>query len=144
MPWQQWKTSHLWHERDISHSSVERIIAPDATILADFMLARMTEVIRNMKVYEDRMTENLKASRGLFFSESILLKLVERGLTREEAYALVQRNAMIAWEKRRDFKEVLLEDDAVLRHLSREEIAGAFDVAHALRWIDAMFERVFS
>jgi adenylosuccinate lyase len=134
----------LWHERDISHSSVERIIAPDATILADFMLSRMTEVIRNMKVYEDRMTENLKSSRGLFFSESILLKLVERGLTREEAYALVQRNAMIAWEKRRDFQDVLLEDDAVQRHLSREEIAGAFDVAHALRWVDAMFDRVFS
>ncbi len=134
----------LWHERDISHSSVERIIAPDATILADFMLSRMTEVIRNMKVYEDRMAENLKASHGLFFSESILLKLVEKGLTREEAYVLVQRNAMIAWEKRRDFKDVLLEDDAVLQHLSREEIAGAFDVAHALRWVDAIFDRVFS
>lgn len=134
----------LWHERDISHSSVERIIAPDATILADFMLARMTDVIGHMKVYEDRMTENLNASRGLFFSESILLQLVERGLTREQAYALVQRDAMIAWEQRRDFKEVLLEDDALRAHLSGEEIASAFDMARALRWVDAIFERVFS
>jgi adenylosuccinate lyase len=134
----------LWHERDISHSSVERIIAPDATILADFMVFRMTEVVRNMKVYEDRMSENLASSHNLFFSESILLGLVEKGLTREQAYALVQRDAMIAWEQRCDFKKVLLEDPEMGKHLGSEEIEGAFDVSHALRWVDAIFERVFS
>jgi adenylosuccinate lyase len=134
----------LWHERDISHSSVERVIAPDATILADFMLFRMTEVIRNMKVYEDRMKENLASSHNLFFSESILLKLVEKGLTREQAYALVQRDAMIAWEQRCDFKDVLLKDGEIGKHLGSDEIESAFDLSHALRWVEAIFERVFS
>lgn len=134
----------LWHERDISHSSVERVIAPDATILADFMLFRMTEVIRNMKVYEERMKENLASSHNLFFSESILLKLVEKGLTREQAYALVQRDAMIAWEQRCDFKNVLLKDGEIGKHLGSEEIESAFDLSHALRWVEAIFERVFS
>jgi adenylosuccinate lyase len=133
----------LWHERDISHSSVERIIAPDSTILSDFMLHRMTEVIRNMKVYKDRMRENLESSRGLIFSEGILLLLVDRGLTREDAYALVQRNAMAAWEQRRSFKEVLLGDPGVLEHLTAEELDAAFDLGHALRWVDAIFDRVF-
>jgi adenylosuccinate lyase len=134
----------LWHERDISHSSVERIIAPDSTILADFMLHRLTEVVRNMKVYEDRMRKNLEQSRGLIFSEAILLRLVDRGLTREQAYSIVQRNAMTAWEQERDFKEALLEDPDVLKYLSREEVSTAFDLGHALRWVDAIFDRVFS
>jgi adenylosuccinate lyase len=134
----------LWHERDISHSSVERIIAPDATILVDFMLHRLTSVISNMKVYEQKMLRNLQMSHGLIFSESVLLKLVDHGLTREKAYALVQRNAMKAWEDQADFKEILLSDPDILEQLAVSEIEAAFDVSHALRWVDAVLDRVFS
>jgi adenylosuccinate lyase len=134
----------LWHERDISHSSVERIIAPDATILADFMLHRLTTVVRNMKVYETKMMENLNKTRGLIFSEGVLLKLVDRGLSREDAYAIVQRNAMKAWEENKEFKEILLQDPEVKKHLNGDEIAKVFDLVHCLRWADAIFERVFS
>ncbi|MGB6066803.1 MAG: adenylosuccinate lyase [Desulfomonilaceae bacterium] len=134
----------LWHERDISHSSVERIIAPDATILVDFMLHRLTSVITNLKVYEEKMSRNLQMSRGLIFSESVLLRLVDRGLPREEAYALVQRNAMKAWKEQADFKEILLGDSDILKHLEASEIEAAFDLDRALRWVDTIFERVFS
>jgi adenylosuccinate lyase len=133
----------LWHERDISHSSTERVMAPDATILVDFMLARLTSVVRNMKVYEDRMRENLGMSRGLIFSESLLIRLVDRGLTREQAYKLVQRNAMEAWKERKDFKQVVLQDQEILAHLSADEVEAAFDTEHALRWVDAIFDRAF-
>lgn len=131
----------LWHERDISHSSVERIIAPDATILVDFMLDRITSVIRSLVVYPEKMLENLNKSRGLIFSESILLQLVDKGLTREEAYAIVQRNAMRAWEDGAEFKRVLLEDSEVLQHLTREEVEGAFDARRSVRWADAIIDR---
>jgi len=134
----------LWHERDISHSSVERIIAPDATILADFMIHRLTSVIHDMVVYPEKMLENLNQSRGLIFSEAILIKLVDRGLTREEAYALVQRNAMKAWENGTWFKDELLGDSELMGHLSGQEVSEAFDVGHALRWVDSTFDRVFS
>lgn len=134
----------LWHERDISHSSVERIIAPDATILVDFMLSRLTSVIRNMVVYQQKMLENLHKSRGLIFSEAILIRLVDKGLTRESAYALVQRNAMKSWEEGTEFKEELLKDEEILKHLSAEEIGESFDLEHSLRWVDAIFDRVFS
>lgn len=134
----------LWHERDISHSSVERIIAPDATVLVDFMIHRLTSVIRNMTVYPDKMLENLQMNRGLVFSESVLLRLVEKGLTRERAYELVQRNAMKAWEESRDFKAILLSDDEVMSVLSAAELESAFDVGRSLRWVDAVFKRVFS
>jgi adenylosuccinate lyase len=134
----------LWHERDISHSSVERIIAPDSTILVDFMLARLTSVILGMKVYEERMRGNLELSKGLIFSEAILLRLVDKGLSREEAYALVQARAMEAWTNHADFKELLLRDEEMGRLLDREEIEAEFDEARALRWVDAIFERVFS
>jgi adenylosuccinate lyase len=134
----------LWHERDISHSSVERIIAPDATILTDFMLSRLTAVIRNMRVYTQKMLANLNASHGLIFSESILLMLVDKGLTRENAYVMVQRNAMKAWEEGTDFKELLLQDADIRTYLTQEELEGAFSIDRALRWVDAIFERVFS
>ena len=134
----------LWHERDISHSSVERVIAPDSTILADFMIDRMTFVIKNMRIFEEQMMFNLEKGKGLIFSESILIKLVDRGLTREAAYAIVQRNAMNAWENGTEFKDVLLTDNELLSFLSREEIEGSFDLKHALRWTDAIFERVFA
>jgi adenylosuccinate lyase len=133
----------LWHERDISHSSVERIIAPDSTILVDFMLARLCSVIEGMKVFEDRMLKNLQLSKGLVFSEAILLRLVDRGLTREEAYALVQARAMEAWNNNADFKELLLADSELGRRLSREDIESEFDTSRSLRWVDAIFERVF-
>jgi len=133
----------LWHERDMSHSSVERIIGPDATILADFMLRRLSSVIGDMVVYPEKMLENLNRSRGLIFSEAILLRLVDRGLTREAAYALVQRNAMRAWEQGTAFQDELVGDAEVLKHLSVSEISEAFDVGHALRWVDAIFARVF-
>jgi len=134
----------LWHERDISHSSVERVIAPDATILGDSMLHRLTSVVRNMQVYKERMLENLNSSRGLIFSECVLIGLVDSGLSREQAYALVQRNAMKAWEEKKDFKSLLLEDAEVLSHLSAKEIEDAFDIDFALRWVDAIFARVFN
>jgi adenylosuccinate lyase len=133
----------LWHERDISHSSVERIIAPDSTILADFMLDRLTFVIKNMRVFDDQMLKNLESGKGLIFSESILIKLVDRGLTREAAYAIVQRNAMTAWEQGLEFKDVLLSDQELLRYLTKEEIEGSFDLRHALRWTERIFQRVF-
>ncbi|MBM3300891.1 MAG: adenylosuccinate lyase, partial [Deltaproteobacteria bacterium] len=133
----------LWHERDISHSSVERIIAPDATILADFMLNRLTMVIRNMVVFPEKMMENLRKTRGLIFSESLLIRLVDKGLTREAAYALVQRNAMKAWQTGADFEETLIEDGEILQYLSQEEVEGAFDLGHCLRWADAICNRVF-
>jgi len=133
----------LWHERDISHSAVERVIAPDATILADFMLNRLTTVILNMRVSEEQMRENIGMSRGLIFSEAILLKLIDQGLTREHAYVLVQRNAMRAWEEHKEFKDVLYEDSELLGHLTHDEIESAFDLEHAVRWVDRIFERIF-
>jgi len=133
----------LWHERDISHSSVERVIAPDSTVLVDFMIRRLASVVRDMTVYPDRMLENLRRGRGLIFSETVLLRLTDSGLNREAAYALAQRNAMEAWEKGRDFKEVLLEDVEVVGLLGREAIEECFDVGHSLRWVDAIFDRVF-
>jgi adenylosuccinate lyase len=133
----------LWHERDISHSSVERIIGPDATILAHFMLARMTTVIRNMRVYEEKMEENLGISKGLIFSEAVLIKLVDAGVTREEAYTMVQRNAMKAWEEGQDFQELLAHDSDIARYLDPSDIADAFSMDHALRWVDTIYERVF-
>ena len=134
----------LWHERDISHSSVERIIAPDATILVDFMLHRLASVITNLKVYEQKMFQNLQMSHGLIFSESVLLQLVDHGLTRENAYALVQRNAMKAWEDQADFREILLRDPEILEHLAATEIEAVFDLNRALRWVGAVVDRVFS
>jgi adenylosuccinate lyase len=134
----------LWHERDISHSSVERIIAPDSTILADFMLHRLSSVIWNMMVYEHKMLDNLDQSRGLIFSEAVLIRLVDKGLTREYAYTIVQRNAMKAWEEGTQFKDVLMQDSELLEHLSPTEIESAFDMRHALRWVDAIFARVFN
>ncbi len=134
----------LWHERDISHSSVERVIAPDATILTDFMLHRLTNVVAHMVVYPERMLENLWKSHGLIFSEGVLLLLVDSGLSREEAYRLVQRNAMTSWETGRDFKTVLLEDDELMARADADHIERVFDLDHALRWSDSVIDRVFN
>ncbi len=133
----------LWHERDISHSSVERVIGPDATILVDYMLNRLTSLIENLIVYPENMKANLEKTRGLIFSESVLLLLTRKGLSREEAYHLVQRNAMKVWEEGQDFKTLLLKDEAIKNLLDQEELEATFNLHHHLKHVDDIFERVF-
>lgn len=133
----------LWHERDISHSSVERGIAPDATIHLDFALHRLAGVIEKLVVYPERMRANLDRFRGLVHSQRVLLALTQAGMTREAAYAAVQRNAMRAWEQEADFKALLMADPEVTAALPPERIEGLFDLAHHLRHVDAIFARVF-
>lgn len=134
----------LWHERDISHSSVERVIVPDATILLDYMLQKLTGVIKGLQVYPENMQDNLDKSQGLVFSQRVLLTLVGKGLSREEAYLLVQRNAMESWKEKRSFKDLLLNDEEVKGCLSEKEIDSCFEVAHYLENIDKIFARVGS
>lgn len=131
----------LWHERDISHSSVERVINPDSCILLDFMLARFTNVIDKLLVYPENMQTNLEKTKGMIFSEKILLELVQKGLTREEAYKLVQRNAMKVWGDGADFRESLLADSEIAERLSKQELDNCFDMDHHLRFVDEIFER---
>lgn len=133
----------LWHERDISHSSVERIIIPDSSILADFMLHRLMNLLKNLLVYPQRMRENLEASRGLVFSQSLLLALVDKGLTRDAAYRLVQRAAMQVWEEGENFFDVVHRDPDIRRHLTDAELTELFDYRHHLRHVDAIYRRVF-
>jgi adenylosuccinate lyase len=133
----------LWHERDISHSSVERVIGPDATILLDFMLDRFTNMIDKLVVYPEQMLFNLNMTRGIIFSQMVLLKLIDKGMTREEAYAVVQRNAMKSWHEGIEFKELLLADAEVMRFLSSDEIVRVFKVENFLRHVDFIFSRVF-
>jgi adenylosuccinate lyase len=133
----------LWHERDISHSSVERVIAPDATILIDYMLNRLASLVENLIVYPENMKANLEKMGGLIFSESILLHLTQKGLAREEAYGVVQRNAMRVWEKGGDFKTLLSQDEAVRRLMTPKELDALFDVRTHLKQIDVIFRRVY-
>jgi adenylosuccinate lyase len=133
----------LWHERDISHSSVERVIAPDATILIDYMLNRLTSLIENLIVYPENMKTNLDKTRGLIYSETVLLLLTKKGLSREEAYAAVQRNAMRAWEKGEDFKTLLSHDEGIKGLLTQKELDAAFDSRAHLKHINDIFLRVF-
>jgi adenylosuccinate lyase len=133
----------LWHERDISHSSVERVIAPDATILIDYMLNRLASIIEGLIVYPENMRANLEKTRGLIFSEAILLLLARKGLSREEAYAAVQRNAMRVWEDGSDFKTLLSQDEGVKRLMTQEELDAAFDVQSHLKHVGNIFQRVF-
>lgn len=132
----------LWHERDISHSSVERVILPDATILLDYLLVRFREVLEGLRVYPDRMRHNLDLTGGLVFSEAVLLALVGKGLTREEGYRLVQRHAMRAWESGEPFKPLLLADPEICRYLSPDEVESCFDLGYHLRHLDDIFARV--
>ncbi len=134
----------LWHERDISHSSVERVILPDSFIALDHMLRRFTRIVRGMVVYPDRMRENLERSRGVVFSGTILLELARRGVSREQAYEWVQRNAMRSFHEKTDFKALLLADGDVMKVLSRAEVEKAFDLDDQLRNVDAIFGRVFT
>jgi len=133
----------LWHERDISHSSVERVIIPDSTILVDYMIVRLTNILKGLHVYPNRMIENIDKSYGLYNSQRVLLKLTEKGLSREDAYQLVQRNAMQSWENRKDFKEVLRQDAQIKKHLSLQEIDKIFDLSYYLKNVDYIFKRVF-
>jgi adenylosuccinate lyase len=134
----------LWHERDISHSSVERVILPDSFIALDHMLRRFTRIVRGMVVYPERMLENLQRSRGVVFSGTVLLELAQRGISREQAYEWVQRNAMRAFHEQRDFKPLLLADADVMTVLTASEIDKAFDLHDQLRNVDAVIDRVFA
>src|SRR3954453_23217930 len=134
----------LWHERDISHSSVERVILPDSCIALDHMLRRFTRIVRGMVVYPERMLENLARSRGVVFSGTVLLELAKKGISREQAYEWVQRNAMRSFHEQKDFKSLLLADPDLTRVLSPAEIEKAFDLNDQLRNVDAIFDRVFA
>jgi adenylosuccinate lyase len=133
----------LWHERDISHSSVERVILPDSFIVLDHTIRRFTRIVSGMVVYPERMIENLERSRGVVFSGTVLLELARRGVSREQAYEWVQRNAMRAFHEKRDFKDLLLADEDVTRMLSRGDIERAFDLDEQLKHVDHIFQRVF-
>lgn len=133
----------LWHERDISHSSVERVIGPDATILTDYMLNRLASLIENLIVYPENMKTNLEKMGGLIHSEAILLLLTKKGLSREEAYGVVQRNAMQVWEKGADFKTLLSQDETIKRLLTLEELNHTLDVRGHLKHVENIFQRVF-
>jgi len=131
----------LWHERDISHSSVERVILPDSTLLVDYMLHQMTRIIEGLQVYPERMRENMERSYGLMFSQRVLLKLAEKGLPRQAAYELVQRNAMRAWRERTAFRDLLAADSDVMAKLAPSELDACFDPSWYLRNVDAVFRR---
>jgi len=133
----------LWHERDISHSSVERVIGPDATILMDYMLNRFISLIEGLVVYPENMIKNLEKMGGLIFSETILLLLARKGLSREQAYEIVQRNAMKVWEEGGDFKSILSKDEVIKNFLTEDELNSAFNIKNHLKHVDDIFKRVF-
>jgi adenylosuccinate lyase len=133
----------LWHERDISHSSVERIILPDSTILVDYMLAKMTTLVGEMRVFPQRMLRNLESTHGLVYSGQLLQDLVEKGMARDEAYKAIQENAMTAWEAEGNFRELVGKDPRITKYLDAAGLAHAFDLQRQLRYVDAIFARVF-
>jgi len=133
----------LWHERDISHSSVERVILPDSTTLADYLLSKTSNLIDTLIVYPKRMAGNLDGAGGLVYSDQVLLDLVEHGVAREQAYRLVQGHAMRAWKEGHNFRELVLRDRAITRRVARAEIERAFDLKRQLRNVDKIFARVF-
>lgn len=133
----------LWHERDISHSSVERVILPDSSILVDYMLAKTTWLVKGLRVNEERMRQNLELTKGLIFSGQLLLDLTAAGMLREQAYSVVQRHAMSSWEDGGDFRAAIESDPEIAKLLAPEEVAAAFSVERYLRHVDRIFERVF-
>jgi adenylosuccinate lyase len=133
----------LWHERDISHSSVERIILPDSTILVDYMLDKMTAVLCKMRVFPERMLRNLESTHGLVYSGQLLQDLVEKGMPRDEAYKAVQENAMAAWESESSFRDRVTADARIAKYLDAKALANTFDLQRQLRYVDAIFDRVF-
>ena len=132
----------LWHERDISHSSVERVIIPDSTIKMDYMLNKMIALMDNLLVYPDNMLKNLNLTGGLIFSQEVLLALVNKGVTRENAYAMVQRNAMQVWEEGKDFKKLLKNDSEIMNLMNESEIDILFDLNKVLININKVFKRL--
>jgi len=133
----------LWHERDISHSSVERIIAPDATTLIDFMLYRVTWLVDNLVVHEDRMKINLDITKGLYDSEKVMLALINKGVSREDAYAIIQRSAFTAFDSNTDFVDVLLRDNKVSQLLTKNELQNMLDINSHFKYIDYIYQQVF-
>ena len=133
----------LWHERDISHSSVERMIGPDATVTLDFALSRLAGVIDKLVVYPEKMRENLNKSGGIVHSQRVLLALTQAGVSREDAYRLVQRNAMTAWQGGGDFKALLLADEEVRKALTAEQIEALFDLGYHTKAAGTILSRVF-
>ncbi|MEA4829517.1 MAG: lyase family protein, partial [Enterococcus thailandicus] len=132
----------LWHERDISHSSAERIILPDTTILLDYMLNRFGNIVKNLTVFPENMKRNMDATFGLIYSQRVLLKLIDKGMTREEAYDLVQPKTAQAWDEQTAFRPLLENDTKITSVLSAEDIEDAFDYHYHLKNVDAIFERV--
>lgn len=133
----------LWHERDISHSSVERIIAPDSTILVDFMLARLSKILDGLEVFPERMQKNIELSRGLYNSQEVLLALVRTGMAREDAYKIVQSAAMCSWREEKPFFDVLMAEKEVTSRIGKEELLKLFDIKIHLKHVDEIFKRVF-
>ena len=134
----------LWHERDISHSSVERVIGPDATIALDFMLHRFANMMDKLVTYPERMLYNLNMTHGVIFSQMVLLSLIDKGITREDAYAIVQKNAMKSWQEGLEFKDLLEKDPTVTKYLKKKELAAIFDVKNFLKNLNFIFNRVFT
>ncbi len=132
----------LWHERDISHSSVERVIIPDSTTLMDYMLNKIIFLIENLLVYPENMRRNLELTGGLIFSQEVLLALVKKGVVREDAYTMVQRNAMQVWEKKKDFKALLKDDDQITAQLNDGEIDALFNLNKVMININKIFKRL--
>ena len=133
----------LWHERDISHSSAERVIGPDATIALDFMLGRFTGLMDKLVVYPERMLANLNMTHGVIFSQMVLLALIDKGTTREDAYVIVQRNAMKSWQEGLEFRDLLEKDPVVTKYIPKKELAAIFNVKNFLKNLDFIFNRVF-
>ncbi len=134
----------LWHERDISHSSVERVIGPDATIALDFMLYRFTNMIDKLVIYPERMIHNLNMTHGIIFSQMVLLALIDKGMTREKAYAVVQNNAMKSWHEGLEFKDLLEKDPTIMKCVKKKELTAIFDVKNFLKNLNFIFNRVFA
>lgn len=132
----------LWHERDLTHSSVERVILPDSTILLDYMLAKFIEIMEKLVIHEDHMRDNLERTLGLIFSQRVLLALVEKGVLRETAYHWVQRNALEAWRTKTEFKKLVLADADIRSKLSQEEVESLFDYGYHTKYVDYIFRRV--
>jgi adenylosuccinate lyase len=132
----------LWHERDISHSSVERVIIPDATITLYYMLQKTIQILKGMVIYPDNMKKNLEKTQGLIFSQPVLLKLIEKGVSRELAYQLVQKNAMMVWQEGRDFVEILKNDPELKKYLSPEEIDRICNLEYRLKNVNYIFKRL--
>ena len=133
----------LWHERDISHSSVERVILPDSTILVDYMLSKMISLVSQMRVFPERMLRNLESTHGLVYSGQLLQDLVEKGMPRDDAYKAVQENAMASWESETSFRERVEKDPRIAKFMTTDDLKKTFDLQRQLRSVDKIFARVF-